>query len=90
MKQSFKDRPISDFTDYLNQYQLSISSSWLLALPGVDSNLTNAEFSEAAAANLCLPSPACRERVEDTVKGNRKVDIYGDNVQATCLPGDHR
>ena len=34
-----------------------ISSAWLLALPGADSSLTNAEFSEAAAANLCLPSP---------------------------------
>ena len=31
-----------------------ISSSWLLALPGGDSSLSNAEFSEAAAANLCM------------------------------------
>ena len=23
------------------------------------------------------------------MKGNRKVDINGDNIQATCLPGDH-
>ena len=28
-----------------------ISSAWLLALPGADSSLSNAEFSEAGAAN---------------------------------------
>ena len=66
-----------------------ISSSWLLALPGPDSSLSNAEFSEAAAASLCLPSPACIDRVGETVKGRRKVDMYGDNVQATGLCGDH-
>ena len=34
-----------------------ISSSWFLALPGGGMQLTNEKFSEAAAANLCLPSP---------------------------------
>ena len=62
-----------------------VSSAWLLALPGADSSLSNAEFSEAAAANLCLPSPACMGLVGETVKGNRKVDIYGDNIQAAAL-----
>ena len=57
-----------------------ISSAWLLALPGADSSLSNAEFSEAAAANLCLPSPACTGLVGETVKGSRKVDKYGDNI----------
>ena len=66
-----------------------ISSAWLLALPGGDNSLTNAEFSEAAATNLCLPSPACMGRVGETVKGRTQVDIYGDNIQSTCLPGDH-
>ena len=66
-----------------------ISSSWLLALPGADSTLSNAEFGEAAATSLCLPSPACMGRVGETVKGRRKIDVYGDNVQSTFLPGDH-
>ena len=47
------------------------------------------EFSEAAATNLCLPSPACSGRVGETVKGRVQVDAYGDNIQSTCLPGDH-
>ena len=66
-----------------------ISSSWLLALPGPDSSLSNPEFSEAASSNLCLPSPAYVERLGETVKGNKKVDIYGNNVQAAPLSGDH-
>ena len=66
-----------------------ISSSWLLALPGADSSLSNAEFAEAAATSLCLPSPACMGRVGETVKGRKVVDMYGDQVQAAPLPGDH-
>ena len=66
-----------------------ISSSWLLALPGPDSTLSNAEFAESAATKLCLPSPACLGRVGETVKGQKKVDKYGDTIQATSLPGDH-
>ena len=66
-----------------------ISSSWILALPGPDSSLSNTEFSEAAATNLILPSPACTGRVGETVRGRRKVDLYGDNIQATSLTGDH-
>ena len=66
-----------------------ISSSWLLALPGPDSSLSNAEFAEAAATSLCLPSPACIGRLGETIKGRKVIDIYGDQVQATALPGDH-
>ena len=66
-----------------------ISSSWLLALPGGDSNLSNAEFSEAAASNLCLPSPACKDRLGEAIKGRSKIDLYGDNIQSASLPGDH-
>ena len=39
-----------------------LSSAWLQALPGPDSSLSSAEFSEAAAAALCIPSPACLEK----------------------------
>ncbi len=50
--------------------------------------MTSREFTEAAAANLALPSPACVARVGETVKGRVKIDPYGDNVQATGLEGD--
>ena len=66
-----------------------ISSAWLLAIPGYETSLSNAEFSEASASNLCLPSPSCIGRVGDVVKGRVTVDKYGDNIQATALPGDH-
>ena len=60
-----------------------------LACPGTDTRLTNKEFAEAAAANLCLPSPACAARVGETINGRVKVDLHGDNLQATPLRGDH-
>ena len=66
-----------------------LSSAWLQALPGPDSSLTSAEFSEAAAAALCLPSPACMERLGQTVRGRQVVDLYGENVLCASLPGDH-
>ena len=66
-----------------------LSSAWLQALPGPDSSLTSAEFSEAAAAALCLPSPACVERLGQVVKGRQVVDLYGETVQSAPLPSDH-
>ena len=66
-----------------------VSAAWLLTIPGPDTSLTNAEFSEAAASNLCLPSPACAGRIGETVKGRITIDPYGDNLQSTPLPGDH-
>ena len=65
------------------------SSAWLQALPGPDSSLTSAEFAEAGAAALQLPSPACLEKLGQTVRGRQVVDLYGEVVQATALPGDH-
>ena len=56
---------------------------------GTDTRLSSKEFAEAAAANLCLHSPACAARVGEIVKGRVKIDPYGDNIQATCLRGDH-
>ena len=55
-----------------------ISCSWLLALP----RLNTAEFSEAAATNLCIPSPACAGRVGEVIKGRSRIDEYGDKIQA--------
>ena len=66
-----------------------MSSAWLLAIPGHETSLSNAEFAEAAAANLCLPSPACAGRLGEVVRGRVTVDAYGDNIQATGLCGDH-
>ena len=60
------------------------SSSWLVTIRG----LTGPEFSEAAATLLCLPSPACSGRVGETVRGQKKIDIFGDNVRAATLAGD--
>ena len=66
-----------------------LSSAWLQALPGPDSSLTSAEFAEASAAALCLPSPACKEKLGEKVTGRSVVDLYGDTVQSARLPGDH-
>ena len=66
-----------------------IACSWLLALPGPDTLLTSDQFSEAAAANLCLPSPACEGRVGEVIRGRVKIDQYGDNIQSTNIGVDH-
>ena len=57
--------------------------------PGPDTTLTSAEFREAAATNLCLPSPACIGKVGETVRRQKKVDKYRDNIQSSPLCGDH-
>ena len=59
-----------------------ISSAWILALP-------SAEFVEAAASSLCLPSPTCQGRVGEPIMGQKRIDEYGDTVKATALRGDH-
>ena len=66
-----------------------LSSSWLQALPGPDASLSSAEFSEAAAAALCLPSPACMERLGTIIRGRQVVDPFGETVQSTITTGDH-
>ena len=60
------------------------TKAWLLTLTG----LTGPEFSEAAATQLCLPSPACASMLGETVRGAKKVDLFGDNVRAATLKGD--
>ena len=44
-----------------------LSAAWLQALPGPDTSLSSAEFTEAAAAALCLPSPACSDRLGQVI-----------------------
>ena len=60
------------------------TTAWLLTLTG----LTGPEFSEAAATQLCLPSPACASRLGEAIRGAKKIDMFGDNVRAAKLPGD--
>ena len=68
-----------------------LSVAWTLCLPGSSEAFTNEEFTTAAATNLCLPPPVCVERVGEEVKRRPRVviDLHGDNIQATPLPGDH-
>ena len=64
-----------------------LSAMWLLSGPGPDTRLSNMEFAEAAAALLCLPSPVCADKIGCRV-GDRRVDMYGDQVQAATMEGD--
>ena len=64
-----------------------LATAWLQCLPGPD-GLNNQAFSEALSLALCMPSPACQDRVGAQV-GRSVVDIYGDKVVSTILPGDH-
>ena len=64
-----------------------LSSAWLLAFPGPHSGLPSTVFSEAVCGHLCLPSPACRDRLGERV-GKTVVDLFGDKVMAEKLHGD--
>ena len=64
-----------------------LSTAWLQCLPGPE-GFSNAEFSEAMALVLCMPSPSCKERVGEKV-GKAVVDKFGDNIMSQHLPGDH-
>ena len=66
-----------------------LSAAWQQALPSPDTSLSNAEFSGAAAAALCLPSPACSDRLGQVIRGAQVVDLYGESVLCTITTGDH-
>ena len=70
---------------WLNRDKLS--SSWLQCLPGPN-GLSSQAFTEAMALILCMPSPACHDRIGAAV-GKRTVDMFGDNIMSEVLPGDH-
>ena len=76
-------RPVMSWTQ-----RDKLSSAWLLALPAGDTCLSSPVFAEAAAALLCLPSPACADRIGCEV-GKRRVDKFGDQVQAARVEGDN-
>ena len=62
-----------------------LSSAWLLSLPGPHSGLSSPVFCEAMCAHLCLPSPACMERLGEPVARGAVVDLYGDKVMAAAV-----
>ena len=64
-----------------------LSSAWLLSYPGPHTGMPAMAVSEAVCNHICLPSPACRDRVGEKV-GKAVVDLYGDKVMATTLQGD--
>ena len=64
-----------------------LSAAWLQALPGPETTLTSAEFSEAAAMSLCLPSPACADRLGQVIRGAQVVDLMARLSSATSPPG---
>ena len=61
---------------------------WLLCLPGPDFSLSNEEFSEASAALLCLPSPACASRVGERLGNGARICQWGDTVVNAAMAGD--
>ena len=68
-----------------------LATAWLHCLPG-PGGLNNPAFSEALALALCMPSPACKDRVGYSVGSSNRgavVDLYGDKVQAAVMTGDH-
>ena len=68
-----------------------LSSPWILSLPGPETGLTSPVFREALATRLCLPSPACAERVGQQIvgPGSPIVDVFGDTVNCCSrIPGD--
>ena len=63
-----------------------LSSSWLQCLPGPD-GLSSEAFSEAMALLLCMPSPACKDRIGAGV-GKKTVDIFGEILPGTIGGSD--
>ena len=64
------------------------SSQYLACLPGSETSFTSAEFCEAVAAHLSVPSPACSTRLGEKVKGRQVVDSFGDTVISAQMCGD--
>ena len=56
-----------------------LTTAWLHLLPGSHSSPSSKVFREGLAMVLCLPSPACRDRVGQSI-GEAKVDIGVDRV----------
>ena len=64
-----------------------LTTLWLLSFPVPHTGLSTPVFWEGMAMVLCLPCPACIGRVGERV-GDKKVDMFGDNVLCQTLAGD--
>ena len=66
------------------------SAAFLLCLPGPKSFLSSAGFSEAFAALLCLPSPACSSRLGEAIPGRGRETVckWGDKLMNAVMQGD--
>ena len=64
-----------------------LSSAWTLCLPRPETTMAPAEFAEAMASFLCLPSLVCVGRVGELLSGRKRVGVYGDKVASATLPG---
>ena len=92
LKKALKDYPDQTARPVLHNPQLDkVSSSFTQALPGPETYIPFPAFSEAICSYICVPSPACRDLVGQSI-GNSTVDIWGDRVQSVKgLKGDtHR
>ena len=68
------------------QQKDKLTTAWLLALPSAQGSLSSPVFREGLAMVLCLPSPACRDRVGEKI-GSGRVDQWGDVVKCQTLSG---
>ena len=82
-------RPQRDRHAWAWRQRDKLSSAWLLSLPGGGEQLSNEEFSTAAAVNLCVPPPCVVGREGEVIKGRTVINTHSDKVHATIIPGDH-
>ena len=82
-------RPKKDRHAWAWRQRDKLSSAWLLSLPGGGEFLSNEEFSNSAAINLCVPPPCVAGQEGETIRGRAVVDRHGDAVQSTVITGDH-
>jgi hypothetical protein len=78
-------RPVTVFPNFDK-----LSRAWILALPTATTGLKGRVFTEAMAAHLCLPSPAIREWLGESVgRHDKEIDLFGDAVMnCNDLAGD--
>merc|ERR1711867_54509 len=67
-------RPTKDRHAWAWRQRDKLSSAWLLSLPGGGEFLSNEEFSNSAAINLCVPPPCVAGREGETIRGRAVVD----------------
>ena len=65
-----------------------LSSAWLQVLPGPDTSMSSAEFSEAAASALCILLPACLEKLGQVIRCRQVLDLLDETQQAITIESD--